>query len=98
MCPRRWTPKDIHTKYVAVAVLATKLAGNVGMDTKVHDCELLDRVPVDFNAAKKTETPACMHLVAHLAELGTKSGKWEVGLVDAVAIELEPYPTVSVCV
>ena len=90
--------KNMHTKDVAVAVLATKLAGNVGLDTKVHDGELLDRVPVDFNAAKETEASAFMHLLAHLAELDMKSGKWEVGLVDAVAIEPEPCSTVSVCV
>lgn len=83
------------TEHVTLAVLATTLVRNVGLDAEIDQGQVLHVIRGRVDASDNTEALAMMDLLAELVEFPTKSGQGEVVPVDGLAIELKSYSSWS---
>jgi len=72
-------------------VLAATLVDNVGLDSKPHHGELLNREVTGFDASDDRKALAIVQFLANASKLGSQSGKGEVLNIDQVAIEFQGW-------
>ena len=76
------------TNHVSLAVLASRLIRNIGLDAKVDHGAVLDAVMLGIQAADQTEPFAVMNLMAHLVEAGTKGSEGKLLFGDFISVFL----------
>ena len=84
------------TEHVSTFILAATLLGNVRLNAKVDQSQVLNGVESRVQAPDDTKTPAIVDVTAELLELRAESRERKVGRLYEVSILTEGWPaTVS---